>query len=229
MKRALFVVAARRPARVEEALRAALGASLRGGAVTVWLAAARARTPLAHRALGVLQTFGHAVSEGGSRAALDEADAVEVWTEAGGEREAESDAHLEAEPDAHPEAESDAHLEAESDAGSERGTDAYLESDSGAHPEAGADAHPDSPSRNAAPASPADAEAAPPSPRLPTLHLLRGGARVPAALLGARDWLVTLGGAPRLHRHGAPPLPPGPLSFDELHRLVGLAARVVTW
>lgn len=213
MRRSLFVVVARRPARVEEALRAALGASLRGGAVTVWLAAGRARTPLAHRALGVLQTFGHSVSEGGSRAALDEADAVEVWTEAGGEREAQAGVEVEAE--ARGRAESALRQETEVDPGAE------AEAKPEAKPEADRDA--------AASDLPTEPEAAPPSPRLPTLHLLRGGARVPAALLGAGDWLVTLGAAPRLHRHGEPPLPPGPLSFDELHRLLGLAARVVTW
>lgn len=202
VRRALFLVVARRPARVEEALRAALGASLRGGAVTVWLAATGARTPLARRALGVLQTFGHAVSEGGGRPALDEADAVEVWTEAGGEREAEAGAEVEAEAPPPPEWGLPKELEA---------------------------GNSDAPPEPAAPELPSVAEAAPPSPRLPTLHLLREGARVPAALLGAGDWLVTLGGAPRLHRHGAPPLAPGPLSFDELHRLLGLAARVVTW
>lgn len=209
MKRALFVVVARRPARVEEALRAALGASLRGGAVTVWLAAERAPTPLAHRALGVLQTFGHSVSEGGSRAALDEADAVEVWTEAGGEREAQAGAEVEA--------------EARGRAGS------ALKQETEVDPGAEAEAKPEAARDAAASDLPAEPEAAPPAPGLPTLHLLRGGAKVPAALLGAADWLVALGAAPRLHHHGEPPLPPGPLSFDELHRLLGLAARVVTW
>lgn len=64
------------------------------------------------------------------------------------------------------------------------------------------------------------------------LHLVRAGAALPAwpALVAEQDWVVDLvAEGPRLRRHGAPPLPPGPLGFAELHRLIGAADRVVTW
>ena len=62
------------------------------------------------------------------------------------------------------------------------------------------------------------------------LHLLRGGATHPTALLGERDWIADVSGpAPSLLPHGAPPLPPGELSFDELHRLITTAELIVTW
>jgi len=61
------------------------------------------------------------------------------------------------------------------------------------------------------------------------LHLLRGR-QVPPALLGERDWIVDVSGsAPRLLPHGCPALPPGELSFDELHRLITIAELIVTW
>lgn len=66
----------------------------------------------------------------------------------------------------------------------------------------------------------------------PVLHLVRPGAALPGAagLVDAADWVVDLDdAAPRLRAHGAPPVPPGPIRFDELHRLLGAAARVVTW
>ena len=80
MKRTLIVVEAVTPARVEEALRAALGATLRGASVEVWLPPDRELTALARRAVGVLESFGHRVQAGGERTALATADAVEVWT-----------------------------------------------------------------------------------------------------------------------------------------------------
>ncbi len=62
------------------------------------------------------------------------------------------------------------------------------------------------------------------------LHLLRRDAAAPAALLGEGDWIIDVSAAqPELLRHGAPPLPAGPLSFDELHSLLAAAELVVTW
>jgi hypothetical protein len=61
------------------------------------------------------------------------------------------------------------------------------------------------------------------------LHLLRGS-QVPTKLLGERDWIADVSGAaPSLLPHGAPPLPPGALSFDELYRLIATAELIVTW
>ncbi|MEZ4359343.1 MAG: hypothetical protein R3B48_04120 [Kofleriaceae bacterium] len=78
MKRTLIIVAASEPARVDEALRAALGVTLRGARVTVWLDDARPLGPQARRAVAALQSFGHEVVPPGN--ALPDADAVEVWT-----------------------------------------------------------------------------------------------------------------------------------------------------
>jgi hypothetical protein len=62
------------------------------------------------------------------------------------------------------------------------------------------------------------------------LHLLRAGAASPPALLGERDWIADVSGAaPQLLPHGSPALPPGALSFDELHRLIATAELIVTW
>jgi hypothetical protein len=79
-KRTLIIVETREPARVEEALRAALGLTLRGAAVEVWLPSDRPLTALGRRALGVLETFGHTVRPSGDAASLAASDAVEVWT-----------------------------------------------------------------------------------------------------------------------------------------------------
>ncbi len=79
----LVVIATDSPARVEEALRAALGLTLRGAVVEVWLPPSLSSPPLtalAARALGVLQSFGHTVRPPGSAAELAAAAAVEVWT-----------------------------------------------------------------------------------------------------------------------------------------------------
>lgn len=99
MKRTLVIVESAEPARVEEALRAALGLTLRGAAVEVWLPADRPLTATAQRAVAVLASFGHRVGPGGAPGepaeqpeekreekgagaggALAGADAVEVWT-----------------------------------------------------------------------------------------------------------------------------------------------------
>lgn len=79
-KRTLIIVKTEEPARVEEALRAALGLTLRGAAVEVWLPGDRPLTPLGRRAIGVLESFGHAVHPGGDATALADADSIEVWT-----------------------------------------------------------------------------------------------------------------------------------------------------
>lgn len=64
------------PHRQAEALRAALGVTLRGAEVEVVLDEPP-KTPLAQRAATTLQSFGHAVSQRGE---LGSADVVEVWT-----------------------------------------------------------------------------------------------------------------------------------------------------
>ncbi len=71
------VVRAREPHRQAEALRAALGLTLRGGRVEVVLADAPL-TPLAERAIATLRAFGHVVADDPS--VIARADAVEVWT-----------------------------------------------------------------------------------------------------------------------------------------------------
>jgi hypothetical protein len=66
------------PHRQAEALRAALGLTLRGARVEV-VVHGPLLTPLAERAAATLRSFGHAVgSELGT--ALARADVVEVWT-----------------------------------------------------------------------------------------------------------------------------------------------------
>jgi hypothetical protein len=79
----IVVVQTREPRRQDEALRAALGLTLRGAQVAVVLAADVALTsPLACRAAATLRSFGHTV-EVATAADLRElatADAVEVWT-----------------------------------------------------------------------------------------------------------------------------------------------------
>jgi hypothetical protein len=77
--RTLIIVASSDPARVEEALRAALGLTLRGAEVAVWLDH-RPSSALARRALDALRSFGHRVGDARSGPALEEMDAVEVWT-----------------------------------------------------------------------------------------------------------------------------------------------------
>lgn len=80
--RILVVARTRDPHRQAEALRAALGLTLRGAAVEVALAGPLC-SPLARRAAETLRAFGHVVVEGpaeGLAEAIARADAVEVWT-----------------------------------------------------------------------------------------------------------------------------------------------------
>lgn len=91
MKRIAVIVRATRPDRVAEALRAAVGLSLRGDRVHVVLAAA-ARSACeaephraqAARALATLRMLGHdvidAADAGAEADAVRSADAIEVWT-----------------------------------------------------------------------------------------------------------------------------------------------------
>ncbi len=67
--------------RARDALRAAIGLSLRGDSVRVILAVEPPQDdPDVRRALGALRELGHTVSRGSAAAAVREADAVEVWT-----------------------------------------------------------------------------------------------------------------------------------------------------
>jgi hypothetical protein len=76
----LVVATTRDPHRQAEALRAALGLTLRGAQVEVAIAGPLL-TPLAHRAAETLRSFGHTVAAGIDLAcALARADRVEVWT-----------------------------------------------------------------------------------------------------------------------------------------------------
>ena len=78
----LVVVRTRDPHRQAEALRAALGLTLRGARVEVCLDEPPA-TPLARRAADTLRSFGHAIGPAAGDAlavALARADRVEVWT-----------------------------------------------------------------------------------------------------------------------------------------------------
>jgi fructoselysine-6-P-deglycase FrlB-like protein len=85
----LVVATARDPHRQAEALRAALGLTLRGARVEV-IAAAPPLTPLAGRLTDTLRAFGHPVTHPVAEApgapgdllaeALARADRVEVWT-----------------------------------------------------------------------------------------------------------------------------------------------------
>jgi len=66
--------------RVAEALRAAVGVTLRGDQVEVYLVAPPPRSPRIARATETLRLLGHAVIEGAPGPAVRAADAVEVWT-----------------------------------------------------------------------------------------------------------------------------------------------------
>ena len=74
----LIIARTRDPHRQAEALRAALGLTLRGATVEVALYGPLL-SPLARRAAETLISFGHAVGVGLADA-LPRADAVEVWT-----------------------------------------------------------------------------------------------------------------------------------------------------
>jgi hypothetical protein len=74
----LVIVDTGDPHRQAEALRAALGLTLRGAQVEVAVAEPLL-TPLAQRAADTLRSFGHAVGVSPTEA-LSRADRVEVWT-----------------------------------------------------------------------------------------------------------------------------------------------------
>jgi hypothetical protein len=57
------------------------------------------------------------------------------------------------------------------------------------------------------------------------LHLVRAGE---PAVLDEPDWIVYLP-TMRLAEHGAPPLPPGPITPDQLVAIIFAADLVVTW
>ncbi|WP_428262948.1 hypothetical protein [Haliangium sp.] len=90
MKHIAVVVAGADPERVAEALRAAVGLSLRGDRVEVALAVRPGRAdPRVTRAVATLRALGHRVHDLGDdsaeasahlRALVHAADAVEVWT-----------------------------------------------------------------------------------------------------------------------------------------------------
>jgi len=75
----VVIVQTREPHRQAEALRAALGLTLRGGRVEVIVDAPLA-TPVAQRSADTLISFGHRVGPGDVAVAIRTADAVEVWT-----------------------------------------------------------------------------------------------------------------------------------------------------
>lgn len=74
----LIVCTTRDPHRQSEALRAALGVTLRGARVEV-VVDEPLLTPLAQRSADTLRSFGHVVGAN-LRDALGRADRVEVWT-----------------------------------------------------------------------------------------------------------------------------------------------------
>ena len=73
----VVVARTRDPHRQAEALRAALGLTLRGASVEV-VVDGPLLTPLAERAAATLRSFGHVV--GADSTAIARADVVEVWT-----------------------------------------------------------------------------------------------------------------------------------------------------
>ena len=78
----LVVIRTTDPHRQAEALRAALGLTLRGARVEVALDEPL-HTPLAQRAADTLRAFGHVITDAASSPlgqALARADRVEVWT-----------------------------------------------------------------------------------------------------------------------------------------------------
>lgn len=77
-RRVLVVARTTDPHRQSEALRAALGLTLRGAVVEV-VVDGPLLTPLAERGAAMLRSFGHALG-GSLDDALARADVVEVWT-----------------------------------------------------------------------------------------------------------------------------------------------------
>ena len=75
----LVLVRARDPHRQSEALRAALGLTLRGASIEV-IVEEPLLTPLAQRSADTLRSFGHRVHDIDPLDAIQRADAVEVWT-----------------------------------------------------------------------------------------------------------------------------------------------------
>lgn len=84
-RRIALWVRAEAPARVEEAMRAALGLTLRGATVTVAVAPARLATALAVRAARTLTSFGHVVLSGETpevwSVLAKGAEIFEIWTD----------------------------------------------------------------------------------------------------------------------------------------------------
>ncbi len=84
-RRIALWVRAEAPARVEEAMRAALGLTLRGATVTVAVAPARLATALAVRVARTLTSFGHVVLSGETpevwRVLAKGAEIFEIWTD----------------------------------------------------------------------------------------------------------------------------------------------------
>ncbi|MBA2539720.1 MAG: hypothetical protein H0V17_08810 [Deltaproteobacteria bacterium] len=74
----LVIARSNDPHRQSEALRAALGLTLRGAAVEV--VTGPLLTPLAERASATLRSFGYAVHDTDLAEAIARADRVEVWT-----------------------------------------------------------------------------------------------------------------------------------------------------
>jgi len=79
MKRIAVVIRTTEQTRVREALRAAVGLSLRGDRVVV-RGSASAEDPAVARAIATLRQLGHDVNLNGTLDGVREADAVEVWT-----------------------------------------------------------------------------------------------------------------------------------------------------
>ncbi len=85
MKTIAVIVRSDETARIAEALRAAVGLTLRGDRITVVLGDAAKRhagEPRLARALGTLEMLGHAIARGDAAIprAVADADAIEVWT-----------------------------------------------------------------------------------------------------------------------------------------------------
>ena len=61
------------------------------------------------------------------------------------------------------------------------------------------------------------------------LHLVRAHEGHEPLAVAEGDWIVYLADGPLLAPRGAPPLPAGPISHDQLVVLVFAADLVVTW